>query len=119
PSSDREPIDCDGVPYSPHVSPRSVRNRGRRPRGYSTFGNRGAHKSICGRQQNQAPGMDYTGDSQAGPAQPLYPVQDSLVQTSVPVTPGTHLLRFLFNLYSSLYVRDWALSGNNICYHLL
>ena len=52
-------------------------------------------RSSPGRRQAQASEMDYIGDSQVRPTQPLHPVQESLVQTSVLVPPGTLLLPFL------------------------
>ena len=115
--NDRELISGERVSYSPHIGPRGIGNRGGRPHGYSTFRSRGAHKSVRGRGQKRVLGLDYTEGSQAGPTQPLDPMQESMTQTSVPVTPGTHL-RFLFNLSSSVYVRDWARSGQNIRPHL-
>src|SRR5437016_137436 len=38
----REVANGDGVPYISHLSSRGVRNRGGRPRGHSTLGNRGS-----------------------------------------------------------------------------
>lgn len=113
--SGREPIGCDRVPCSSHISPRGVRNPGGRPRGYSTFGNRGTHRSVRGRRQNKASAMDYTGGSHVGPTQPLDPIQESLIQTSVSVAPGIYL-HFVFNLFSSVW--DWACSSDNFRYYL-
>lgn len=115
--SGREPIGCDRVPCSAYISPRGVRNPGGRPRGYSTFGNRGTHRSVRGRRQNQASAVDYTGGSHVGPTQPLDPIQESLIQTSVSFAPGIYL-HFVFNLFRSVYVGDWACSSKNRRYYL-
>jgi hypothetical protein len=85
--------DADRVPCITHIGPRSVRNRGGRPRGHSTCGNRSPRRTDHGS------GMDNAGEVPPGQSQSHDLLRDSLAPPSQPVLPGTiFLLYFLIGV---------------------